>query len=350
MGHVTGNRARRRPFFRHQRAVWARSVISAVAILLVVNMAPSSANAAAPKPSTPKAPTAPQMLSVTGVHPLAPHVPKPVYQAPGYVATATAWPAPASTTLHLRPAPAAVDPRIAEPRATTTGQTGHAGDAAPVVRAASAPLWAQALAGGPASVDLTITDQSLAQHLGIDGVVLTATAPTAGQVRVGIDYHSFAQVEGGNFGTRLGLVALPACALTTPTKIACQQRTLLPFTNDANTQSVSAAVGVPAVAASSAGVATAPSGPLVIAVVPLVSGDGGASAGTYSATTLKASGELVGGRQHRFVRLLVPAARSARRNVAGAQLRSRVRLGVGGWAKRLVPGTVLVGRRRVGHA
>ena len=64
------------------------------------------------------------------------------------------------------------------------------------------------------------------------GVPARRVGPAAGRVRVGLDYASFAQAYGGNFGTRLQLVKLPACALTTPQVAACRRQTPLGSVQD----------------------------------------------------------------------------------------------------------------------
>ncbi len=51
-------------------------------------------------------------------------------------------------------------------------------------------------------------------------------------MRVGVDYSSFAQAYGGNYGSRLKLVELPACALTTPQVTACHRQTPLESAQD----------------------------------------------------------------------------------------------------------------------
>ena len=42
------------------------------------------------------------------------------------------------------------------------------------------------------------------------------SAAGAGRVHVSLSYAGFAQAYGGNYGSRLRLVELPGCALTTP--------------------------------------------------------------------------------------------------------------------------------------
>jgi RHS repeat-associated protein len=114
---------------------------------------------------------------------------------------------------------------------------------------------------------------------GVRGVVFTAAAAgrRGGPVRLGLSYAGFAQISGGNYGLGLGLAVLPGCALTTPQRPACRTERWLDSVNNGVTQTVSARLRLPA------------GGPLVLAAASAPDDDGG-QAGTYSATSLRASG------------------------------------------------------------
>src|SRR5579884_2209196 len=175
--------------------------------------------------------------------------------------------------------------------------------------ASGTPVWGQAVAParggyqGPSAVSVSVADHAAAANAGVDGVLFTATPSGSGRgrIRVGLDYGGFAQAYGGNYGSRLHLVQLPLCALTTPQLAACRTQTLLPSTNDARTKSVSAELTLGAAAAGSPrptakAAAPASSATLVLAATTSTSqGDGGGSAGTYAATSLKASGSWSAG-------------------------------------------------------
>ncbi|MEU5314946.1 polymorphic toxin-type HINT domain-containing protein [Streptomyces sp. NPDC021562] len=64
----------------------------------------------------------------------------------------------------------------------------------------------------------------------------------SGRVKVGLDYGAFSQAIGGNFASRLHLVELPACALTTPQLAKCRKQTPLTSRNDPKNTAVSADV------------------------------------------------------------------------------------------------------------
>jgi len=84
-------------------------------------------------------------------------------------------------------------------------------------------------------VRVSVADQQLADRAGVKGVVfsLAPTGGAGGKVDVGVDYSAFAGAYGGDFGARLRLVSLPACALSKPEKRECQfQKPVLGARND----------------------------------------------------------------------------------------------------------------------
>ncbi|MER6617836.1 RHS repeat-associated core domain-containing protein [Streptomyces xantholiticus] len=113
---------------------------------------------------------------------------------------------------------------------------------APVASANSTKRSAvkQAAPAADGTATVKVLDQKAARKAGIIGLVFTASVQTPGAAKVTVDYESFASAVGGNWGGRLGLVSLPACALTTPHKPACRKQTPLPSTNDTLAQTVTA--------------------------------------------------------------------------------------------------------------
>jgi hypothetical protein len=65
-------------------------------------------------------------------------------------------------------------------------------------------------------------------------------AAAAGPVRV--SYAGFAGAYGGGFGSRLTLVAMPACALTIPAVAACRAMRPVPTVNHFAARSLTAQV------------------------------------------------------------------------------------------------------------
>ncbi|MFF5639506.1 polymorphic toxin-type HINT domain-containing protein [Streptomyces sp. NPDC012825] len=133
----------------------------------------------------------------------------------------------------------------------------------------------------PASqAEVKILDQETARKAGINGVLLSLlpgrSADTADTLRFSLDYASFADVYGGDFGARLHLVRLPVCALSTPDKAACRKQTSLLSENDTSEQTLSADL---------------PGGTLRAAEPMLLAATAGASStqGDFGATPLSSS-------------------------------------------------------------
>ncbi|MER6102169.1 hypothetical protein ABT115_07465 [Streptomyces sp. NPDC001832] len=160
--------------------------------------------------------------------------------------------------------------------------------AAPAAAAKPAKGRTKAKATGPAEeVALSFHSRSAARKAGVNGVLLTIDpAGTAGghsagrsaddtdKLRVSLDYSSFSDVYGGNFGPRLHLVTLPKCALTTPEKKSCRTQTPAAGAgNDAGAQTLTGTVSARALASGT---------PMLLAAAADSSGGGG----DYSATPL----------------------------------------------------------------
>lgn len=199
---------------------------------------------------------------------------------------------------------AKANPKNAWPKATTFAGSVNSSPADGSLVALRAPgktARSGATASGQATV--RVLDQQAARKAGITGVLFTATAATPGSAQVTVDYDSFAAAIGGSWSTRLGLVTLPSCALTTPDKPECRTTTPLASNNDISSHELSATVTVagstPAAPSSvllrSAGEAVSPpsvgaasAAPTVLAVTAttLASPSG---AGDYKATPLASS-------------------------------------------------------------
>lgn len=214
--------------------------------------------------------------------------------------TAISWPAAATGTATLN-APAAPASKTAAAHSAASAMGSPAG-------AGSTPVTLRAVAGstgsyqGPGTVSVRVLDHATAVKDGISGVVFSATPQGTGrgQVQVGVDYASFAQAYGGNYASRLRLVELPACALTTPQVASCHTQTPLGSSNNPATHTLTANVTLGQAGAASVHAST-PSSTQAAAPMALAadsspsSGDGGGSGGQYGATSLKPSGSWSAG-------------------------------------------------------
>jgi RHS repeat-associated protein len=127
-----------------------------------------------------------------------------------------------------------------------------------------------------AAVEVHSLGQEVARAAGVTGVLLTveSVAARAGErADVTVDYSDFGAAVGGDWASRLRLVQLPACALTTPHKPQCRTQTPLDgASNDVEAATVSAVVGL------------ASAEPVVLAATAAAQGP----TGDWSATSLSA--------------------------------------------------------------
>ncbi|GHE45309.1 hypothetical protein GCM10018785_13740 [Streptomyces longispororuber] len=138
----------------------------------------------------------------------------------------------------------------------------------------------------PEAVRIRLAGREQAGAAGVDGVLLTIadtgrTTAGATTARVTLDYSGFADAYGAGYGSRLRLVQMPECALSTPERKGCTRQRELPATNDATSGTLSADVPVMARGARRPGPAT------VLAATAGASGD----QGSFGATPLAPSAE-----------------------------------------------------------
>lgn len=193
------------------------------------------------------------------------------------------WPTAGSTEVLLDAAPA----KAGSAPVTLV----RANPASPAARS-KAPVSVAAVAG-PAKAKVTVVDRKATKAAGVEGVLLSVERP-ADSARIAVDYSAFRGAFGGDWGSRLRLVELPACALTTPDKAECRGQKPLDSANDTENFKVGAEVpGATATgpAASAKKAALGPSGgsSASTAMVLAVTADSGGSSGDYKATPLEAS-------------------------------------------------------------
>ncbi|WP_145904487.1 RHS repeat-associated core domain-containing protein [Kitasatospora viridis] len=203
-------------------------------------------------------------------------------------------------------APNGAAPNAAAPYAAPQGAGGRAGtlpvSVVPAAHQGNAPMAAGAGAGAdstPTRVRVTTADQAVAQRAGVHGL-LFAVEPAdagagAGSATVSVDPSSFRAAFGGDYASRLHLVELPSCALTTPELAKCQVQTPVqadpakPLTATVHLAPAAQSAGqVTPFAATAAGGAApqASSSAVVLAATSSPTG----SSGTYTATSLSPTG------------------------------------------------------------
>ncbi|GAA0723047.1 RHS repeat-associated core domain-containing protein [Dactylosporangium roseum] len=142
----------------------------------------------------------------------------------------------------------------------------------------------------PARVRVDVLDQQASAKADVRGLLLKVDRADnnsgVGMVNVTVDYSRFATAYGADWSTRLRLVELPACAMSTPDQPQCRG-TVLAGRNDTKAGKVSAdvtvgtATGAPAQTTGAGGTGGA-------RLLALTAGTSG-SAGSYSATSLSSS-------------------------------------------------------------
>ncbi|MFH9355024.1 RHS repeat-associated core domain-containing protein [Kitasatospora sp. NPDC017646] len=209
------------------------------------------------------------------------------------------WPAAASATVDLGGAPT-VRSLAAPAGAVQAGALPvSVSPAAPAALGAGARALAAPLSPvSPVSaVQVTVADRGQARGAGVDGLLVGLSradrGTDTGSVSVSLDYGAIEQAYGGGWASRLHLVAMPGCALTTPQVAACRTRAPLESVNDPVNRKVSGTVALPGStdARKSSSLFAAPSalsssGGMAVAAV---AGSGG-SQGDFGATSLSASG------------------------------------------------------------
>jgi RHS repeat-associated protein len=215
---------------RWSRAPFSRR-ITAVGVAIVLSASGLAATPALAEPV--RAPAVPPTKVVeTSEHRLeriaAPSMPQ---SAPS---TATTWPAAGEAEVAVAAATPPVTSRDADARLAAGG-----------TRAGGLPVQVAARGKRDATkVRVRVADQAAAQRAGVAGVLLSVIPDRSGDgpLTVGVDYSTFRDAVGAGFGSRLRLVELPACVLTTPERDECRVRTPLPSTNDGAKQVVTADV------------------------------------------------------------------------------------------------------------
>ncbi|GAA3651205.1 hypothetical protein GCM10022267_41880 [Lentzea roselyniae] len=124
--------------------------------------------------------------------------------------------------------------------------------------------------------------QDTSAKVGVAGVVLKVSdkaGKSPGKTSVQVDYAGFDRAYGGDYGSRLRLVQLPECVLSTPDKTECRTRTPLQSRNDVKTKKLTATD------------VAAAAGAMVLAAEPAAGGAGG----SFQATTLSPAGSWSAG-------------------------------------------------------
>ncbi|MEV7414147.1 RHS repeat-associated core domain-containing protein [Streptomyces sp. NPDC089919] len=283
-----------------RRLPWARALVgSAAAFALLAPAAVAAGPPPGPEDTRLWSPRALDRLPSVGGRAAPPARPLPSGgdHAPKWRPGTPSWPAAGRASLLVGPGPAARSGASAAPRAgfpvTLAPAPAAAGTA---VRRGAGGAGHRAAAAG-ATVDATLADRTTARRAGVQGLLVSLTprdAKGVGRVRVGLDYTAVRAAYGGDWAARLRLVALPGCALTTPSLAHCRTRTPVPgAVNAVRAGTLRAEVDLAAAgpAASRQGGALLARAATVLAAEAAPEG----SAGDYKATALSPTGSWSAG-------------------------------------------------------
>lgn len=150
------------------------------------------------------------------------------------------------------------------------------------------------VSSAPSRVRVTVADHATAERAGIQGLLLslqpTGTVPASAAADVQVDYSDMESAFAAGWSSRLRLVQLPACALTTPDRAECLNG--VPLTTDNNTAARTLTSTVAFGPAKNSAERTAGTGgTVVLAATAGVSG----SEGSFKATSLGPSGSWSAG-------------------------------------------------------
>ncbi|MEU1183817.1 RHS repeat-associated core domain-containing protein [Streptomyces sp. NPDC005820] len=137
-------------------------------------------------------------------------------------------------------------PTVVWPKAGAAEVVAEGLKAASPVRAGSLPVWVgqPVKGGGGGTARVEVLDRAATARIGVKGMLLRLghTDKVARKVAVDVDYAGFRNAYGGDYGSRLALVRLPECALTTPKAKGCGSATMVAARNDTGAGRLSAEV------------------------------------------------------------------------------------------------------------
>ncbi|WP_412078178.1 polymorphic toxin-type HINT domain-containing protein [Streptomyces xanthophaeus] len=203
------------------------------------------------------------------------------------------WPSPGTAEVDLVSGPVSKAFLSGPAQAPAAGTGSQRAGKLPVVVYAAPGKAAEA----PSKVKVTMTAKDTARKAGIDGVLLSvdrsdgSAQPASANVEV--DYNAFRDAYGGDYASRLRLVELPACALTTPDRPECRKQQPLQTRNDTRSGKLTAQVDTKGTSAQQAKsgqqAMPATAGSAGATVLAATAGASGPT-GDYKATSLEPSG------------------------------------------------------------
>jgi RHS repeat-associated protein len=144
--------------------------------------------------------------------------------------------------------------------------------------------------GNDQTVEVRMLGAEAARKAGVAGALFSFEADgPGGRAAVRLDYQDFADAIGGTWASRLQLVELPTCILTTPQVAGCREAQPLATSNDATTQQLAATVDLAPAQTGSSGRSATSTLSASTTLVAAMAGPSG-SEGDFTSTSLAPSG------------------------------------------------------------
>ncbi|MDT9683495.1 RHS repeat-associated core domain-containing protein [Streptomyces sp. TRM76323] len=239
-------------FLSARRKRLRTTAIPALGAALLVTLLPTQAAALPPDPARDELPREELVLEQlpdekpvdgatrnAGLDSIEAEAPENQTEAPA----GTATPPPADTGFVTFGAP------TAQPAAFTATASAAASTAAPVALepVEDLPVKLGPAPGAPVPTgtwQVGVSARTAPESDGVDGAVVTVTAPSTGSVPVSVqlDYAKYQNLYGADWASRLSFVQFPECYLTTPDLEECRTYTELETANDTTTRTLTATV------------------------------------------------------------------------------------------------------------
>ncbi|MEW2065432.1 sugar-binding protein, partial [Streptomyces sp. NPDC007346] len=219
-----------------------------VATLLQASATPVSAIAATDLPGLPASEKSVESERINEVKPRAADKGP---QAPVAAPQAT-LPAPSTATIAVPTSVAEGTVRFVRPKGQPIGIGRTAPSAGSAQKGSDGARSARTVPATPTNVTSRILDRKQATRAGVNGLLFTlaSQAPAAvdravhsrveAPVTLSVDYAAFAESYGGSYASRMRLIELPSCALSTPEREECREGTPVDATNDTAAQTLTA--------------------------------------------------------------------------------------------------------------
>ncbi len=219
----------------------------------------------------------------------------------GLLAVVAGGPAEAARPIHIptpqqeKPEPREVVSGAGQHRAIPRGKPGDRALSWPTAK--NLDTVASVLKAPQAGAKVAIRPQprSVSRALGLDGPVFAVDSTAGGISRISLDHGAFDHAYGGGWRSRLRVIQLPACALSTPQVARCRTAAELPEQEAVSDSTLVADVALVATGSTARSGSTSRSAQSPPPTVLALSASPSGASGDFTATSLQASGSWSSG-------------------------------------------------------